>query len=60
MSAKSRAALIPAIPPPITMTFFVIDNSIGFNGSRSRALATAILTVSFAFSVASSGVALWQ
>jgi len=60
MSAKSRAALIPAIPPPMTMTCFVMGSSIGFNGSRSRALAMAILTVSFAFSVAASGVALWQ
>ncbi len=56
MPARSNAALIPAIPPPKTMALFVTGTSRISRSWSSLAFATAILMISFAFSVASLGV----
>src|SRR5208283_584157 len=54
--AKSKAELMPAMPPPITKAFLVTGTSMVLRGLSNLALATAILIVSFAFSVASFGL----
>ena len=53
-SAISRAAVIPAIPPPITRARFVIGVSPGVKGVSRIVLAIAALPRAIAFSVASA------
>ena len=52
-SARSRAAWMPATPPPMTRAFWITGMSASTWGSSSRALATDMRTRSLAFSVAS-------
>ncbi len=47
---------MPAIPPPTTMALLVTGTSMAANGWSKTAFATAIFTISLAFSVASSGL----
>ncbi|KPV62199.1 MAG: hypothetical protein AOA65_1970 [Candidatus Bathyarchaeota archaeon BA1] len=60
ISARSRAALIPAIPPPKMRALLITGTSMVLRGWRSLAFATAILMISFAFFVASFGVLGWH
>jgi len=53
--ARSSAACMPPTPPPTTIAAFSTGTLFGMRSSRRAAFATAILTASFAFSVASSG-----
>ena len=57
-SARSRAAWMPATPPPMTRTSLLISTSFEKRGSSRRALATDILRMSQAFSVA-TGMSVW-
>ena len=54
-SAMSRAAVIPAIPPPITKARFVTGVSPGVSGVSKIVFAIAAFPRAIAFSVASSG-----
>ena len=54
-SARSSAACMPPTPPPTTIAVFSTGTLFGMRSSSRDAFATAILTASFAFSVASSG-----
>ena len=53
-SAIAEAAVIPAIPPPITSAFWIKGSSDISSGISLRAFSTAIQTMSFALRVASS------
>ena len=53
-SAMSRAACMPAMPPPTTSAFFVTGICSVNSGVLRATFATAIFTRSLAFSVASA------
>src|SRR5512146_2401440 len=51
---------MPAMPPPMTKALLVTGTSMVSRGLSNRALATAMLIMSFAFAVASFGVLGWH
>ncbi len=57
--ANETAAVIPAIPPPITITLCASGNWDISSGSKRRAFSTAMETISIAFIVAASLSNLW-
>ena len=54
--ARSRAAFIPATPPPMTRALLLIGITFPCSGVRVAARATAARTRSLAFLVANSGL----
>src|SRR5512133_981475 len=52
--AISRAAWMPAIPPPITIAVFVTGTFIGWRAELSFTFSTCVLTISTAFLVVRS------
>jgi hypothetical protein len=53
-SARSFAALRPAMPPPITVAWRLASTRMGSSASSCPALATAAATSRVAFEVAAS------